>query len=89
MPRKIGVHPDDLRDLLDLAYLAQISHIAKRCVGGRYVMDGYMCSHCDADPTHVTERDGKRYRQCGAPKKKNVKPSTLVEDLRNVFPVEG
>jgi len=76
------VRPDELLDLLDAAD-AGASMGLVRCPGGRLIRDGYMCSHCGKDPTEIIEKDGKRYRSCGAPAARMV----AKRDLTKLFPV--
>lgn len=75
MPTKIGVDREDLRDLIDMAMIADG---VKRCPGGRLIRDGYICLHCGEDSSH----------ECGAPRSKNL-TRRMLDDLMGALPMEG
>lgn len=50
-----------MSDVRDIILLANAYLTLVRCPGGRLVVDGYVCVHCERDPTVQT---------CGKPKRK-------------------
>ena len=54
----------DTQDRKDLAELALVNLALRRCPGGRYVLDGYVCGRCGHDYTE----DGK----CGLKQRKRA-----------------
>lgn len=50
-----------MSDTQDLVTLAENYLILRRCPGGRFIVDGYVCVHCLRDPT---------VEKCGKPKRK-------------------
>jgi hypothetical protein len=41
----------DAQDFKDALITLDNTGLATRCKGGRFIIKGYMCIHCDADPS--------------------------------------